>query len=122
MTAASKPESDLVVTRDGVPFKDQAEGLRLFKEACLGRPQYNERYSRPIQIKLGDLHRIAMSLGAAEDHLMWLEYLSGLALPTSTTGVRRDVHFARDLVLRLLDDPPPQMASGSPASGGAVDG
>jgi hypothetical protein len=35
MTAASKPESDLVVTRNGVPFKDQAEGLRLFKEACL---------------------------------------------------------------------------------------
>lgn len=27
-------EPDLVVTRDGVPFPDQAEGIRLFKEAC----------------------------------------------------------------------------------------
>jgi hypothetical protein len=107
----------LVVTENGVPFKDQAEGLAKFKAACLAeRPQYNERYSRPIQIKLGDLHRLAMSLGAAEDHLMWLEYLSGLTLPTSTTGVRRDVHFARDLVLRLLDDPPPQQTGGSAAN------
>jgi len=32
-----KPRDDipLVVTRGGVPFKDQAEGLRQFKEACL---------------------------------------------------------------------------------------
>lgn len=26
---------DLIVTRGGVPFKDQAEGIRQFKEACL---------------------------------------------------------------------------------------
>ena len=33
----NKPRDDipLVVTRGGVPFEDQAEGLRLFKEACL---------------------------------------------------------------------------------------
>ena len=29
----------LVVTRGGVPFEDQAEGLRLFKQACLAPPK-----------------------------------------------------------------------------------
>jgi hypothetical protein len=30
----SEEEDDLVVTQGGVPFKDQAEGLKLFKAAC----------------------------------------------------------------------------------------
>jgi hypothetical protein len=35
-----KPRDDLplVVTKNGVPFKDQDEGIRQFKEACLARP------------------------------------------------------------------------------------
>lgn len=30
-----KPPLDLIVTRNGVPFEDQAEGVRAFKAACL---------------------------------------------------------------------------------------
>jgi hypothetical protein len=98
-----KPRDDLplVVTENGVPLKDQAEGLRRFKEAC--RPQYNERYARPVTMALGDLHKLVMALGTADDHLMWLDYFSGLALPTSIGGVRRDVHAARQLGLELLE-------------------
>jgi hypothetical protein len=33
MTHDQKPP-DLVVTKDGIPFKDQAEGIRQFKAAC----------------------------------------------------------------------------------------
>jgi hypothetical protein len=35
---SKKQVSDLVVTKNGVPFADQAEGLRQFKEACGMRP------------------------------------------------------------------------------------
>ena len=36
MTASLKPENDvsLVVTKGGVPYADQAEGVRQFKAAC----------------------------------------------------------------------------------------
>ncbi len=27
-----KPDSELIVTKDGIPFEDQAEGIRQFKE------------------------------------------------------------------------------------------
>ena len=33
--AEEKALPELVVTKDGVPFADQAEGIRKFKEACL---------------------------------------------------------------------------------------
>jgi len=35
MSETEKKISELVVTKGGVPFEDQTEGLRQFKEACL---------------------------------------------------------------------------------------
>jgi hypothetical protein len=37
-----------VVTKGGVPFKDQAEGLRQFKEACLSKGDGLQRW--PVQL------------------------------------------------------------------------
>jgi len=72
-----KPRDDfpLVVTRNGVPFKDQAEGLRQFKEACLASkgdepaPDTSPagRYARVRNIAVTDEWK--RGFNAAWDHL-----------------------------------------------------
>lgn len=56
-------KSDLLVTEDGKPLADQAEGVRRFKEAC----------SRAAQVREEDLHKPAFpgtaSMYAASHHM-----------------------------------------------------
>lgn len=47
---SSKPVPDLVVTKGGVPFEDQAEGVRQFKAACeRAAAQPTQLIARPIE-------------------------------------------------------------------------
>ncbi|WP_257540977.1 hypothetical protein [Sphingobium sp. CFD-1] len=63
---------NLIVTKVGVPFADQAEGLRLFKEACLAASAKVERLSRELDIANAD--HIAFWLGEnmADSSHAWL--------------------------------------------------
>jgi hypothetical protein len=56
---------DLVVTRDGVPFKDQAEGVRQFKAACVAP-------SRQVLFhEIAPGHWVSISMGGPFDSDMW---------------------------------------------------
>ena len=53
--------------------------------------QYNQRYSRKVTVMLGDIDRIQLALGSADDYLRWLDL----------KGVRRG---AIDSVIGLVSE------------------
>lgn len=75
-----KPWDDLLVTRNGVPFEDQAEGLRQFKAACLASkgdepaPDMSPagRYANSRNIAVTDEWKLGFN--AAWDHMHGLHW------------------------------------------------
>lgn len=63
---------DLIVTKGGVPFADQAEGLRLFKEACLAASAKVERLSRELDIANADHIALWLDENMADSSHAWL--------------------------------------------------
>ena len=58
-----KPRDDLplVVTKGGVPFKDQSEGLRQFKEACKMPGERREQFFPGTGRMFSGHHRLAVT-------------------------------------------------------------
>jgi hypothetical protein len=58
-----KPRDDipLVVTRNGVPFEDQAEGLRQFKAACVKTEPFPKPFFPGTASMFASEHRMAVT-------------------------------------------------------------
>lgn len=64
---------------------------------------YNERYSRTVPVRLGDLEQMLMALGVADDYLMWLVELRDVR-KGAYNSVRGAVADARAVALELYGE------------------
>ncbi|UXC93092.1 hypothetical protein EGM87_22615 [Sphingobium sp. RSMS] len=89
---------DLIVTKGGVPFADQAEGIRQFKAACLAASKETDRLARDLNIKNADHIALWLEANMADSGLGWLacriveaHEQSTAALEEQITGLIHDV-------------------------------
>lgn len=65
---------------------------------------YNAYYARLVKVQLGDLQQLVMSLGVADDYLLWLVMVKGFTLPGAAEGIRQQIKEARAIALRIYQD------------------
>lgn len=63
---------DLIVTKGGVPFADQAEGIRQFKEACLRATEQTEKLAHELDITNADHTALWLEENMQDASLGWL--------------------------------------------------
>ncbi|MQB43353.1 hypothetical protein [Rhizobium sp. ICMP 5592] len=76
---------NLVVTRDGVPLEDQAEGIRQFKEACLFAAE-RAKQERIISAQLASLEFLPAKLLTGPHGSFHLNYNDGHAVQYQTAA------------------------------------